>query len=278
MSTYVIGDLQGCFLSLQSLLQKIRFSVEKDRLWFVGDLVNRGPDSLQCLRFIKMLGSRATTVLGNHDLHLLAVSEGIRPLHANDTLQPILDAHDRVELLNWLRGQKMLHLKNGYAMVHAGLLPEWSWNDAQSHAIEIESALRGAGYRPMLENMYGAKPDHWQPELLGHAKQRAIINAMTRMRILTDDNRMQLKFKGDLSEIPAHHKPWFKALSVRTTDKPEYTIIAGHWSALGLYVSPHFIGVDSGCLWGRKLTALRLEDRAVFQVPCAEKLVPTGFD
>ena len=147
MSTYAIGDLQGCFLSLQALLYKIRFNPGKDQLWFVGDLVNRGQGSLECLRYIRMLGSRATVVLGNHDLHLLAVAEGFRALNENDTLKPILDAPDRADLLKWLRSQRLFHLKNGYALVHAGLLPEWSWSDAQSYAIEIETMLRGPNYR-----------------------------------------------------------------------------------------------------------------------------------
>lgn len=275
MSTFAIGDLQGCYQSLLSLLNKIRFSSATDKLWFVGDLVNRGPGSLECLRFVRQLGSRAITVLGNHDLHLLGVAEGFRELNDNDTLQPILDAPDRDELLCWLRQQRLLYIKGQFAMVHAGLLPAWSWQEAQALAVEVESVLRGTNYRSVLKNMYCNEPDYWHPDLDGADRQRVVINAMTRMRVLSADTRMQFKFKGGLDDLPPKHKPWFK---VPTARSPDYTIISGHWSALGFYSSPHFIGLDSGCVWGNKLTALRLEDRAIFQVPCLEKSRPKGLD
>ena len=267
MSVYAIGDLQGCYISLQTLLDKIQFSPAKDQLWFVGDLVNRGPGSLECLRFVKQLGSSAITVLGNHDLHLLGVAAGFRPLNKTDTIKPILDAHDRDELLTWLRQQKLLHIEGRYALVHAGLLPNWSWSEAQSLAHEIEVALSGPAYLSLLENMYGNEPDYWQPDLCGSARERIVINAMTRMRILSNNGRMQLKFKGELGSIPAEYRPWFEVETVRT---PDHAIIAGHWSALGLHISPQFIGLDSGCVWGQKLTALRLDDRTIFQVPYTE--------
>lgn len=275
MSVYAIGDLQGCYVSLQKLLDKIQFSPAKDQLWFVGDLVNRGPGSLECLRFVKQLGSCAITVLGNHDLHLLGVAAGLRPLNNKDTIKPILDAPDRDELLTWLRQQKLLHIEGRYALVHAGLLPDWGWTEAQSLAREIEAALSGPAYLGLLENMYGNEPDYWQPDLRGSARQRVIINAMTRMRILSNDGRMQLKFKGEPDTIPAEYRPWFEVKTART---PDHIIIAGHWSALGLHMSPQFIGLDSGCVWGQKLTALRLEDRTIFQVPCAETDLVTGWD
>ena len=275
MSIYAIGDLQGCFVTLQALLNKIQFSPRNDQLWFVGDLVNRGPGSLECLRFVKALDNNAVTVLGNHDLHLLSVAEGFRRLAANDTLQPILDAPDRDKLLAWLRQQKMFHLSGGYALVHAGLMPSWSWIEAQSLANEIEIALKGAQYQTLLENMYGNDANHWDTGLNGFARQRAIINVMTRMRALSTDGQIDLKFKGELSELPAQHLPWFKLPTMRP---PNHTVIAGHWSALGLHISPNFIGLDSGCVWGKQLTAFRLEDRAVFQVDCAETQLPTGWD
>ena len=275
MSVYAIGDLQGCYVSLQTLLDKIQFSPAKDQLWFVGDLVNRGPGSLECLRFVKQLGSRAITVLGNHDLHLLGVAAGLRPLNKKDTIKPILEAPDCDEMLTWLRQQKLLHIEGGYALVHAGLLPNWSWAEAQSLAHEIETALSGAAYLRLLENMYGNEPDYWQPDLRGSVRQRVIINAMTRMRILSNDGRMQLKFKGEPDAIPAEYRPWFE---VKTARIPDHTIIAGHWSALGLSIGAQFIGLDSGCVWGQKLTALRLEDRIIFQVPCAETDRVTGWD
>lgn len=275
MSTYAIGDLQGCFLSLQALLHKIQFSPANDRLWFVGDVVNRGPGSLECLRFVKQLGNAATMVLGNHDLHLLSVAEGLRPLNKNDTLKPILDAPDCKALLAWLRQQKLLHIEDHYALVHAGLLPNWGWPEAQALAHEIECALRGPQYQTLLQNMYGSEPDYWQADWRNAARQRVIINAMTRMRIISADGHMQLKFKGELNHIPDGCAPWFEA---KTSRSPEHTIIAGHWSALGLHIVPHFAGLDSGCVWGRELTAMRLEDRAIFQVSCAEIELSSGVD
>lgn len=275
MSTYAIGDLQGCFLSLQSLLQKIRFSPQSDRLWFVGDLVNRGPDSLACLRFVKMLGDRAVTVLGNHDLNLLSVAARVRELGDADTLQPILDAADCESLLTWLRRQKLFHVQGNYAMVHAGLMPTWSWSKAQALAREVEISLRGSQYKNVLKNMYGNEPNHWDDGLVGHERHRVIINAMTRLRAVTLDGGINLKFKGEPDDVPEQHRPWFMLPCVRA---PDYTLLAGHWSALGLHLSPHFVGLDSGCVWGRELTAFRLEDRTVFRVPCAEAEPAMGWD
>ncbi len=275
MSTYAIGDLQGCFLTLQTLLQRIDFKPARDRLWFVGDLVNRGAGSLECLRFVRRLGPDTVIVLGNHDLHLLAIAEGFGKMGANDTLQPILDAPDRDELLAWLRAQKLLHIEGKYAMVHAGLLPTWTWEQAQSLAIEVETVLRGNHYRLLLKNMYGNEPDHWQDDLSGDARKRVVINATTRMRVLSADGRMDLKFKGDIGNMPQGLTPWFEAPTARAADR---TVIAGHWSALGLRNTAHFVGLDSGCVWGRELSAFRLEDRAIFQAPCAETKLPTGWD
>ena len=275
MSIYAIGDLQGCYLSLQTLLDKIQFSPANDQLWFVGDLVNRGPESLECLRFVKQLGSRAITVLGNHDLHLLGVAAGLRPLNKKDTIKQILDAPDCDEMLKWLRQQKLLHIEGRYALVHAGLLPDWNWSEAQSLAHEIEALLSGPDYLSLLENMYGNEPNYRHPDLRGSARQRVIINAMTRMRVLSNDGRMQLKFKGEPDAIPAEYRPWFEVKTARISD---HTIIAGHWSALGLRIGAQFIGLDSGCVWGQKLTALRLEDRTIFQVSCVETDRVKGWD
>lgn len=275
MSTYAIGDLQGCFLTLKALLRKIDFKPGSDTLWFVGDLVNRGAGSLECLRFVRALGAGAITVIGNHDLHLLAVAEGLGKIGAGDTLQPILDAPDCDDLLAWLRTRKLLHVQNGYAMVHAGLLPAWTWQQAQALTGEVETALRGKHYRELLENMYSNEPDHWQDELRGDARNRVVINATTRMRVLSVDGRMNLKFKGDIENIPQGLMPWFKAPTVRGTGQ---TMIAGHWSALGLHDTANFMGLDSGCVWGGELTAFRLEDRTIFQVDCAETSRPIGWD
>lgn len=270
MSTYAIGDLQGCFLTLQALLAKIRFDANTDRLWFVGDLVNRGAGSLECLRFVKSLADHAVVVLGNHDLHLLAIAEGVAKTKALDTLGEVLAAPDRDTLLDWLRKQKLLHLEGKFAMVHAGLLPQWGWSQSLALAGEVEAMLRGKHYRHFLENMYGNNPDEWRDNLEGDERLRVILNVMTRMRAVTADGRMNLKFKSGLAEMPKDLQPWFTLPHVRHVHNGEITVLAGHWSALGLHVTPTFVGLDSGCVWGRELTALRLEDRAIFQVASQE--------
>jgi bis(5'-nucleosyl)-tetraphosphatase (symmetrical) len=267
VSTYAVGDLQGCFASLQALLTKVAFNSAQDRLWLVGDLVNRGPNSLECLRFVRSLGQRAIVVLGNHDLHLLAVAAGISKIGRRDTIGPILDAPDCDELLDWLRQQKLLHVDGNFLMVHAGLLPQWSLTQALRLAGEVESLLRGASHRAFLQSMYGNEPNVWDDNLIGNARHRLVTNAMTRMRVLGNNNELDLEFKGELASLPPGLVPWFTKRHPSFADK---TILAGHWSALGLYETPNFIGLDSGCAWGRQLTALRLEDRTVFQVPCAE--------
>lgn len=275
MATYAIGDLQGCFNTMEALLAKIAFKRSQDRLWFVGDLVNRGPDSLGCLRFIRHLGDRAFVVLGNHDLHLLAVAEGLGKAGKRDTLAPILAAPDRDELLHWLRNRQMLHAEGKFVMVHAGLLPQWDLALARKLAHEVEAALRGKDYRSLLAEMYGNKPDTWRDDLTGTDRLRIAINAMTRMRVVTDTGRIDLNFKSEIGNLPEGLSPWFERKHPSYVDK---TIVAGHWSALGLYVSPGFLGIDTGCAWGRELTAIRLEDRMVFQVPCAESTIPDGWD
>lgn len=267
MSTYAIGDLQGCYLTLQTLLDKIKFDANSDRLWFVGDLVNRGTGSLECLRFVRDLGDRAVVVLGNHDLHLLAIAEGVAKTKALDTLDKVLTAPDRDSLLQWLRAQKLLHVDGKFAMVHAGLLPQWDWPQSMALADEVTQMLRGKNYRHFLQRMYGNNPDEWRNSLEGDGRLRVILNAMTRMRAITGEARMNFKFKGGLAEMPEDLQPWFIAPHARGD---EITVLAGHWSALGLYITPHFIGLDSGCVWGRELTALRLEDRTSFQVASVE--------
>ncbi len=266
MSTYAIGDLQGCSASLQALLAKIGFVSTQDRLWFVGDLVNRGPGSLECLRFVSSLGDRAAVVLGNHDLHLLAVAEGVGKLGKRDSLQPILDAPDCADLLDWLSRQKLLHVDGPYLMVHAGLLPQWSLSKAIALAGEIATLIRSPNRRAFLKDMYGNEPNQWDETLTGKARHRLIANVLTRMRILNDNNELDLEFKGELDTIPPGMVPWFTRRHPSLADK---TILAGHWSALGLHMLPNFIGLDTGCAWGRQLTAFRLEDRAIFQVECA---------
>lgn len=267
MATYAIGDLQGCFTTFLRLIDLIRFDPAQDKLWLVGDIVNRGPDSLSLLRHIKQAADSMIMVLGNHDLHLLMVAAGIAKKHSGDTLQAILDAPDRDELLHWLRHQRLFHAEGPYAMVHAGLLPSWSISQAEQLAHEVESTLRQDNYQELFAQMYGNEPHYWREEWTGYQRLRVIINAMTRMRICTPEGVMNFAFKGAPQSIPSGYLPWFN-LPQRASQK--HTIICGHWSALGLYVTDHLIALDSGCVWGGQLSAIRLEDREVFQLPCEE--------
>lgn len=272
MATYAVGDIQGCFASLQALLEKCSFSPEFDRLWLVGDLVNRGPRSLETLRFVKSLGDRAVTVLGNHDLSLLMAAEGFGKRHRSDTIDDILAAPDRDELLHWLRHQRLMHVQGDYAMVHAGLLPAWSVAEARALAGEVEQALQAENYREFLANMWGSEPGAWDSGLTGWPRLRVIVNAMTRMRFCSPAGEMDFKAKGELSQAPAGYLPWFE---VPGRCSAAAVLVTGHWSALGLRLEPNLLALDSGCLWGGKLSALRLEDRALFQVDCAaDEAVP----
>ncbi len=275
LSTYAIGDLQGCFRSLQALLERISFDRKHDRLWFVGDLVNRGPDSAACLRFVRELGASAVTVLGNHDFHLLAALEGGGKRGKFDTLDDVLEAPDAAELGAWLRQQKLLHVEGDFAMVHAGLLPQWSWSLAQSLAREVEEDLSSPRYRALLATMYSNEPTRWDDALHGEARRRITINAMTRIRVISDTQAMDFKFKGELAEMPKDLMPWFAAKTVRETPP---VLLTGHWSALDLRITPEVISLDTGCVWGRQLTALRLEDRAIFQVNSAELKSAAGSE
>ena len=267
MATYVIGDLQGCFTEFQRLMDLIQFDSTQDKLWLVGDIVNRGPDSLSLLRYIKQAGDLITMVLGNHDLHLLMIAAGIARINPKDTLWPILNAPDRDELLHWLRQQKLLHTAGQYVMVHAGLLPSWSIAQAEELAREVENALCQERDQELLASIYSNEPNYWDDEWTGDVRLGVIINAMTRMRICSADGKMNLTFKGNLQSVPMGYLPWFR-LPQRASQ--HYTIICGHWSALGLYLTDNLIALDSGCVWGRKLTAIRLEDRKIFQLSCAE--------
>lgn len=269
MAIYAIGDIQGCRAELVQLLAKIHFDPAADRLWFVGDLVNRGPDSLGVLRLVKSLGDAAIVVLGNHDLHLLAVAAGVAKNHPSDTLQQILSAPDRDDLLGWLRSRRFMYVENNFALLHAGLLPSWTITQAQQLAHEVETALQSEHYASFLLHMYGNQPNHWRDDLTGYDRLRVITNAFTRMRICTAAGEMEFKFKGGLKDISAEYYPWFDAPG-RVSEN--VTIVCGHWSALGLRVMQNVITLDTGCLWGGALTAIRLEDREVFQVPCGKML------
>lgn len=261
MATYAIGDVQGCFDELQTLLRQFRFG-KGDRLWFVGDLVNRGPKSLETLRFVRDLGERAIVVLGNHDLHLVTQHEGLAKPRKDDTFTDVLGAPDRADLVDWLRTRPLMHAEGDFAMVHAGLLPQWSVAKALDLAKEVESVLRADRYRQFLGDMYGSKPDEWREALQGNDRLRVIVNAMTRLRFCTPEGKMDFRAKG--AKAPDGYRPWFDL-----RPKERQRLVFGHWSALGLKVTERFVGLDSGCVWGGKLSALRLEDRALFAVPCS---------
>ena len=271
MPTYAIGDLQGCFDELRDLLEIIRFDPGRDRLWFTGDLVNRGPQSLACLRFVKEFGDGAVTVLGNHELHLLAIGNG-QPqyLHAGDTLDDILAADDCTELLDWLRGLPLVHHdgQTGYTMVHAGLPPQWRLGQALEYAAEVEQALRGPRYRDYFANMYGNEPDRWSPDLGGWDRLRFITNCLTRIRYCSEDGVLNLKEKGVPGDRPEASLPWFEVAGRKTrSDK----LIFGHWAALRDYPQDYtrfnVYPLDMGCVWGGELVALRLEDGECFRAP-----------
>ncbi len=265
MALYAIGDLQGCLDPLERLLDRISFDPARDRLWFVGDLVNRGPDSLGCLRFVKSLGESAVTVLGNHDLHLLCVAHGIERARPRDTIADVMAAADAPELLEWLRLRPLMHVDGEFAMVHAGLLPSWTVAHARALAGEVETVLRSDRWRPFLEKLYGNQPDRWREDLAGVDRLRAIVNAMTRLRVCARDGRMDLDFKGEPGEKAEGRVPWFRMPGRASAT---HTIVCGHWSALGLRLDDGVVSIDSGCVWGRALTAVRLPDRKVIQVPC----------
>jgi bis(5'-nucleosyl)-tetraphosphatase (symmetrical) len=271
MATYAIGDVQGCFEPLQALLGQIGFSAARDRLVFVGDLVNRGPASLEVLRFVKSLGERALTVLGNHDLHLAMVAEGYGKKHKEDTLEPILAATDRDELLAWLRSQPLVDVEDDYVFVHAGLLPQWSVAKARALSDEASHALTVPDYRSFLAHMFGSEPAYWLDDLQGWDRLRVIVNAMTRMRFCTPEGRMEFKHKGAPERAPAGFLPWFE---VPGRASATHTVVFGHWSAMGFRQAPKMLALDSGCLWGGAMTAVRLEDRKVYQVTCAAAADP----
>lgn len=261
MATYAIGDVQGCFDELDALLGRIGFDAARDRLWFVGDLVNRGPKSLQVLRCVRSLGDRAIVVLGNHDLHLVTQHEGFERKRKDDTFDDVLEAPDTKELVAWLRTRPMMHAEGNYAMVHAGLAPQWTIDKALALGKEVETALAAGNYRDFLANMYGSKPERWDDALAGWDRLRVIVNAMTRMRFCTPEGAME--FHGGGAKPPPGYARWYET---RTGAEP--TLVFGHWSALGLQLTERIAGLDSGCVWGGALSALRLEDRWLAQVPC----------
>ncbi len=277
MATYAVGDVQGCAEELETLLERLEFSPDRDRLWFVGDLVNRGPRSLDVLRLAARLGDAAVVVLGNHDLHLLAAARSDAGLRTQDqSLLPILKAPDRESLLDWLQSRPMLHHDATLAvtMLHAGLPPQWDLDTARRCAGELEQALRGERSGTLFQQMYGNEPDLWSEELEGEERLRFITNALTRLRACDADGRMLLKFKGTLAQLPAGAVPWFRAAGRRSAG---VRIVCGHWSALGYRDEAGVLCLDTGCVWGGALTAQRLDAAsAPVQVPSRQPVAQFG--
>jgi bis(5'-nucleosyl)-tetraphosphatase (symmetrical) len=270
MALYAIGDLQGCNDELGALLSALRFSADRDRLWFVGDLVNRGPDSLGVLRRIRSLGDAATVTLGNHDLHLLAVAFGSARIRSGDTLAETLAAPDRDALLEWLAGRPLFHEDHALnvCMLHAGLAPQWDLTLARQCAREVENVLQRDPQK-LFKRLYGDQPDRWDPALEGEGRLRFIVNCFTRLRYVDADGRLALRVKGSpkKSQSPSMI-PWFEAREARWRGA---RLVFGHWSTLGFFSNGDVTGLDTGCVWGGTLTALRLDDPAAkpVQVPCA---------
>ena len=275
--TYAIGDLQGCHAETVTLVEAIlarehELNHAPPRVLFCGDLINRGPDSLSTLRYVQALSQgsdgRIDAVLGNHDLHLLAVANGIRPESGSDTLDTILAAPDREALLHWLRHRPMALCANDNLLVHGGVLPQWTVQQAMALAGEVEAALRSDAWTGFLAEMYGNLPDRWDDGLRGAARLRCVVNALTRMRFCTADGVMDFKMKESASADPATGlMPWFAVPGRRTAD---VTVVFGHWSALGLRIEPNLVALDSGCVWGGQLSAVCLDDKSLLQVQCPE--------
>ena len=261
---WAIGDLQGCFNALRALLRRIPAD---EPLVFLGDLVNRGLRSLDTLRLVRDLGERAVVLLGNHDLHLLAVAAGVRPLHDDDTVQDILDAPDRAELMEWLRRRPLAFAARGALFVHAGVLPSWTVAQTLALAAEVELALRADDWPRCLACMYGNEPSRWRDDLRGAERARCVINALTRLRVVRPDGAMDLTFKAGPGQVPAGTVPWFDHPTRATRDA---VVIFGHWSTLGHLERPDAVCLDSGCVWGGALSAMRWPDRTLLQQPCPQ--------
>lgn len=261
MATYVIGDVQGCCDSLEALVAKLPFDAAKDRLWFVGDLVNRGPKSRQTLHRIMAAGRRAVAILGNHDLHLLATAAGVRKPLALDTLDDVLNADDRNELIDWVRTRPLAHAQGNTLMVHAGVLPQWSAKKTIALAGEVSQRLASDHWKDFMHEMYGNTPAHWSDGLRHHERLRVIVNVLTRIRYLNADQSLELVNKNAPRQAPASLTPWFSARNRQTKN---HQLIFGHWSTLGLINRANLIALDTGCVWGGRLSCVRLEDRKVF--------------
>lgn len=276
MATYAIGDLQGCLDPLEALLEQIRFDPAADQLWFVGDLVNRGPQSLEALRFVRKLGDRAITVLGNHDIHLLGCHFGTRVARGRDTLEPILTAEDGDELIDWLRRRPLLHHDPSldWTLVHAGIHPAWNLQAAQAAARETETAMQTHDPLAFFGDVFGNQSDHPDGNTTAADRQRFAINVFTRMRYCHTDGRLDFAEKRPPPDADPTLTPWF---AMPNRAMAEQRIVFGHWSTLGPARERHKAwGIDQGCLWGHELTALRLEDEALFAIDCPGAQKPKG--
>lgn len=270
---YLVGDLQGCCDPLERLLATIDFSPSRDRLYVLGDLVNRGLDSLGVLKRLRGLGDSVVCLLGNHDLHLLAVAHGVRKPHKNDTLDGILSAPDREDWLHWLRHRRMAVWEHGWLMVHAGVVPQWDAAQTVALAREVETMLQSPDIGDFLNVMYGAQPNRWQDDLEGADRWRCIVNSLTRLRFCAADGTMEFATKDGAGEAPAGFAPWFMLPGRRTADTP---VAFGHWSTLGLINTDKLLSLDTGCVWGGQLSAVRLDGqgRELIQIDCPQSQKP----
>jgi len=274
MALYAIGDIQGCHTEFRDLLDVIGFDVSRDRLWLVGDLVNRGPGSLAVLRDVMAMGDAATAVLGNHDFHLLTIAAGHRKPHRGDTLDDILAAPDRDALVAWLMRRPLVVVDGDHAMVHAGLLPSWTVAQALSLSREVEAVLASERAHEFLGVLYGDEPRRWRDDLTGYDRLRVVVNACTRLRFCTSDDTMELAEKRGVESTPEGFAPWFQHPARRSASS---IVVCGHWSTLDLLLTPNVMMLDSGCVWGGALTAVRLPDRRVYQVPSRSPVQPKPF-
>jgi len=270
---YLLGDLQGCCNPLERLLQTIDFSPSRDHLFVLGDLVNRGPDSLGVLRRLRGLGHAATCLLGNHDLHLLAVAHGVRKPHRSDTLDEILHAPDRDEWLNWLRTRRLAVHEHGWLMVHAGVVPQWDAAQTVALAAEVEAMLASPDIGEFLTRMYGNEPDRWDDSLQGVPRWRCVVNSLTRLRFCAQDGTMEFLTKEGAGGAPEGFMPWFEVPGRRTEGTP---VAFGHWSTLGLINRDDLLSLDTGCVWGGQLTAVRVDGatRELIQLDCPQSQKP----
>ncbi|MFO1306522.1 MAG: symmetrical bis(5'-nucleosyl)-tetraphosphatase [Burkholderiales bacterium] len=274
MALYAIGDIQGCHDEFREILDLIGFDAARDRLWIVGDLVNRGPGSLAVLRDVMAMGDAVTAVLGNHDFHLLTIAAGHRRPHRGDTLDDVLDAPDRRALVDWLARRPLVAVEGDLAMVHAGFLPSWTPQHALELSREVEAVLASDRAHEFLGVLYGDEPRRWREDLEGFDRLRAVVNACTRLRFCTADDEMEFKEKRGADSAPEGFLPWFRHPSRRSASS---TVVCGHWSTLDLMLAPNVMMLDSGCVWGGALTAVRLPDRRVYQVPSRAPIQPKPF-